>query len=107
MKLEQTLMNMKKQILLLLAVLMTSVTAIALTLLPGTTALTYYDATIVISPEGAGTVNPMSAHKLSGTAAQFTATPNAGYSFEGWYDGETLLSNANDGQYHYNGQVQG
>ena len=95
MKLEQTLMNMKKQILLLLAVLMTSVTAIALTLLPGTTALTYYDATIVISPEGAGTVNPMSAHKLSGTAAQFTATANAGYSFEGWYDGETLLSNAN------------
>ena len=79
-------MYMKKQILLFVAVLLTSMNALA---------LTYYDATIVISPEGAGTVSPTSAHKLSGTTATFTATANAGYSFEGWYDGETLLSTDN------------
>lgn len=86
---------MKKQIMILMAMLLACTTAIALVGLPGTTALTYYDATIVISPENAGTVSPMTAHKLSGTAATFTATANAGYSFEGWYDGETLLSTAN------------
>ena len=86
---------MKRQTLILMAVLLTSTAAIALTFLPGTTAFTYYDATIVISPEGAGTVSPMTAHKLSGTSAKFTATANAGYSFAGWYDGETLLSTDN------------
>lgn len=86
---------MKKQIMIMMAMLLACTTAIALIEMPGTTALTYYDATIVISPEGAGTVTPMTAHKLSGTTATFTATANAGYSFEGWYDGETLLSTAN------------
>ena len=88
-------MNMKKQFLLLMVVLLTGMVAIAWATLPGIQAFTYYDATIVISPDGAGTVNPMSAHKLSGTSATFTATANAGYSFEGWYDGETLLSTNN------------
>ena len=88
-------MNMKRQTLILMAVLLTSTAAIALTFLPGTTALTYYDATIVISPEEAGAVSPMTAHKLSSTSVTFTATPNAGYSFEGWYNGDKLLSSAN------------
>ena len=76
-----------------MAVLLVSVTAIALTTLPGLNAFTYYTATFVVSPEGAGSVNPTSAKVLAGTqTSNITATANAGYSFEGWYDGETLLS---------------
>ena len=87
---------MKKQIMTLLAVLLTFTTAIALTTLPGLNAFTYYTATFVVSPEGAGTVNPVSARVLAGTeTSNITATANAGFSFEGWYAGETLLSTEN------------
>lgn len=87
---------MKKQIVTLMAVLLVSATAIALTTLPGLNAFTYYTATFVVSPEGAGTVNPTSAKVLAGSqTSNITATANAGYSFEGWYDGETLLSTEN------------
>ena len=87
---------MKKQIMTLMAVLLVSATAIALTILPGLNAFTYYTATFVVSPEGAGTVNPASAKVLAGTqTSNITATANVGYSFEGWYDGETLLSTEN------------
>ncbi len=87
---------MKKQIVTLMAVLLVSATAIALTTLPGLNAFTYYTATFVVSPEGAGTVSPASAKVLAGSqTSNITATANAGYSFEGWYDGETLLSTEN------------
>ena len=80
----------------LLAVLLTCTAAIALTTLPGIHAFTYYTATFVVSPENAGTVNPASARVLAGTeTSNITATANAGFSFEGWYDGETLLSTEN------------
>lgn len=83
---------MKKKVILLMAVLLAGTAAVVWAAWPVVNALTYYDATIVISPDGAGTVTPMTAHKLSGTTATFTATSYAGYSFEGWYDGEKLLS---------------
>ena len=86
---------MKKQILLLIAVLMTSIAAIALTPSLKTEAFEYYTASIAISPEGAGTVNPMSKRVMSGTTATFTATANAGYTFDGWYVGEVLVSTDN------------
>ena len=86
---------MKKQITMLLALLMTSVAVVALAGFPDPTALTYYTVTVEVSPAGAGTVNPTSSRKLSGTNGTFTATANAGYSFEGWYLGDTQLSTDN------------
>ena len=84
-------MNMKKQITILLAVLLTCTATIALATLPGIQAFVYYTATISISPEGAGTVSPMSKKVMSGTTATFTATSNPGYSFDGWYvEGQCL-----------------
>ncbi|MBQ2210290.1 MAG: hypothetical protein II404_10045 [Prevotella sp.] len=85
---------MKKQIMTLMVVLLTCSTAIALATLPGIHALVYYKATIVIAPEGAGTVNPMEYAKvLSGQTRSFTATANAGYSLEGWYiDGQLVAT---------------
>lgn len=90
----------------LLAVLLTCTAAIALTTLPGIHAFTYYTATFVVSPENAGTVNPTSAKVLAGTeTSSITATANAGFSFEGWYDGETLLSTENPHKFTLNGNI--
>lgn len=87
---------MKKQVLLLLVLVLTCSTAIALATLPGMHAFTYYTATFVVAPEGAGTVTPASAKVLSGTeTSNITATANAGYSFEGWYLDGTLVSTEN------------
>ena len=86
---------MQKKILTLMAVLLTCTAAIALKALPDTQALTYYTVTTTVSPENAGTVTPTSAKKLSATTATFTATANAGYSFEGWYMDDVLLSTNN------------
>lgn len=87
---------MKKQILLLLVLVLTCSTAIALATLPGMHAFTYYTATFVVAPEGAGTVTPASAKVLAGTeTSNITATANAGYSFEGWYIDGTLVSTEN------------
>lgn len=80
----------------LMAVLLTSVTAIALTTLPGMNAFTYVTATFVVAPEGAGSVNPATAKVLQGTATgNITATANAGYSFQGWYLNGELVSTEN------------
>lgn len=99
-------MDMKKQLMILLAVLLTCTTAIALTTLPGVQAFTYYTATFVVSPENAGTVNPTSAKVLAGTeTSNITATANAGFSFEGWYDGETLLSTENPHKFTLNSDI--
>ena len=87
---------MRKQIMTLMAVLLTSVTAIALTTLPGMNAFTYVTATFVVAPEGAGSVNPATAKVLQSTATgNITATANAGYSFQGWYLNGELVSTEN------------
>ena len=87
---------MKKQIMMLMAVLLVSATAISVTSLPGLTAFTYYTATFIVAPEGAGTVTPASAKVLAGTeTGAITATANAGYSFQGWYINNELVSTEN------------
>lgn len=85
-------MNMKKTIAILLTLVLTCTASIALATLPGIHAFTYYTASISISPEGAGTVSPMSKKVMSGTTATFTATSNPGYSFDGWYVAGQRLS---------------
>lgn len=89
---------MKKQILLLLAVLLTGVSAIALASLNGLNAV--ITVTFQVDPEGAGDVL-LSGQKKTSTMAfsnhemTISATSNPGYSFEGWYiDGEKKGSNA-------------
>ena len=87
---------MKKQIMMLMAVLLVSATAIAVISQPGLTAFTYYTATFIVAPEGAGSVKPTSAKVLSGTqTGAITATANAGYSFQGWYINNELVSTEN------------
>jgi uncharacterized repeat protein (TIGR02543 family) len=89
---------MKKQILLLLAVLLTSTAAIALTLLPETQSNTVH-LSVTITPNGAGSVDRPERDIVKGGKATFTAVANAGYSFDGWYVNETLVSNANPYQF--------
>ena len=86
---------MKKQILLLLAVLLTSTAAIALTALHGINAITQYTVTATASPVEAGSVSPESKTRNTGSSWTFTATANAGYSFEGWYIDGQLVSTDN------------
>ncbi len=97
---------MKRQFTILMAVLLACTTAIALTTWPGLQAFTYVTATFVVAPDGAGTVSPISARVLKGTqTSNISATANAGYSFEGWYDGETLLSTENPHKFTLNNDV--
>ena len=87
---------MKRQLTLLLAVLLTCTTAIALATLPGIQAFVQYQATFVVAPEGAGSVTPTSAKALAGTeTSAITAKSNAGYTFEGWYINGELVSTEN------------
>ena len=89
-----------------MAVLLACTTAIALTTWPGLQAFTYVTVTFVVAPDGAGTVSPTSARVLKGTqTSNISATANAGYSFEGWYDGETLLSTENPHKFTLNDDV--
>lgn len=89
-----------------MAVLLACTTAIALTTWPGLQAFTYVTATFVVAPDGAGTVSQTSARVLKGTqTSNISATANAGYSFEGWYDGETLLSTENPHKFTLNDDV--
>lgn len=53
--------------------------------------LEIYDLTITVEPEGYGTVIGEGQYSV-GTNANITATANTGYKFEGWYEGETLIS---------------
>lgn len=97
---------MKRQFTILMAVLLACTTAIALTTWPGLQAFTYVTATFVVAPDGAGTVSQTSARVLKGTqTSNISATANAGYSFEGWYDGETLLSTENPHKFTLNNDV--
>lgn len=55
--------------------------------------------TVVVDPEGAGTVanNPRSI--FAGGKASFTITMNSGYEFVGWYIGDSLVSTATTCQF--------
>lgn len=87
---------MKRQLTLLLAVLLTCTTAIALATLPGIQAFVQYQATFVVAPEGAGSVTPTSEKALAGVeTSAITAKSNAGYTFEGWYINGELVSTEN------------
>ena len=89
-----------------MAVLFSCTAAIALTTWPGLQAFTYVTATFVVAPQGAGKVNPTTAKVLKGSqTSNITATANAGYSFEGWYDGETLLSTENPHKFTLNNNI--
>ena len=97
---------MKKQICTLMAFLLACVAVLAWTTLPGIQAFTYYTATFVVAPEGAGTVNPTSAKVLAGTqTGNITATASAGYSFEGWYINGELVSAENPHKFTLNADV--
>ncbi|MCH5307475.1 MAG: InlB B-repeat-containing protein [Prevotella sp.] len=79
---------MKKQLLILLAVLLTSVTAIALTAMPALTGV--ITVTFTVDPEGAGDVllsgkKTTSTMAFSGANMTISATANPGYEFAGWY----------------------
>ena len=97
---------MKKQILALLTFLLACGAVFAWTTLPGIQAFTYYTATFVVAPEGAGSVSPSSSKVLAGTkTGNITATAHAGYSFEGWYIDGTLVSTENPSQFTLNSDV--
>ena len=94
---------MKKQVLLLMAVLLTSSVALPLNVLAQ---FTQYTATFVVSPEGAGTVDPATAKAMAGTETKdITAKANAGFSFEGWYLDENLISTENPRKFTLTGNV--
>ena len=50
---------------------------------------------VKVSAEAGGTANASQSSVTSGTSVKFTAAANSGYSFAGWYDGSTLVSNSN------------
>lgn len=89
---------MKKQITMLMAVLLVSVTAIAVTSLPGLHSNTFH-LSVTIDPANAGSVDRPERDIVAGGKATFTATANPGFGFNGWYvDGE-LVSTANPYQF--------
>ena len=89
---------MKKQVLLLLAVLLTSTTAIALAMVAGLQANTVH-LSVTVVPEGAGSVERPERDIVIGGKATFTATSNPGYGFDGWYVNDALVSTANPYQF--------
>lgn len=85
---------MKKQIMTLMAVLLTSVTVLALTKWPDVLAGNTVHVSVTVDPVGAGTVERPERDIVVGGNATFTATANAGYGFNGWYvDGQLVSSN--------------
>lgn len=55
---------------------------------------TYYTLTTGVNNEKAGTITKFSSMKITvGKSVTIIATTNAGYTFDGWYDGETKLTN--------------
>ncbi len=90
---------MKKQILLLLALLLTCTTAIALTSLSALLAGNTVHLSVTIDPEGAGSVERPERDIVVGGNATFTAVANAGFGFDGWYVNGELVSAANPYQF--------
>lgn len=84
--------------MMLMAVLLVSVTAIAVTSLPGLHSNTFH-LSVTIDPANAGSVDRPERDIVAGGKATFTATANPGFGFNGWYvDGE-LVSTANPYQF--------
>ncbi|MEG1981581.1 MAG: InlB B-repeat-containing protein, partial [Clostridia bacterium] len=52
------------------------------------------DVTITATAEANGTVAPATQTVAGGTSVTLTATPNEGYTFEGWYKGGTKIAGA-------------
>ena len=53
-----------------------------------------YSLTVVANVEERGSVEGSREDVALGEHVTVTATPNYGYTFDGWYDGERLLSNS-------------
>ena len=92
-------MDMKKQLMILLTVLLTSVTVFALNVWPGLLAGNTVHLSVTIDPVGAGSVERPERDIVIGGNATFTATANAGYGFNGWYVNGELVSTANPYQF--------
>ena len=90
---------MKKQILLLLALMLMCTTAIALTSLSALLAGNTVHLSVTIDPVGAGSVDRPERDIVIGGNATFTAVANAGYGFDGWYVNGELVSTANPYQF--------
>lgn len=52
---------------------------------------TYYNLTLNVSPSGAGTTSGAGSYK-AGTEVKISASPNSGYAFDRWSDGDTNMS---------------
>lgn len=52
---------------------------------------TYYNLTLNVSPSGAGTTSGAGSYK-AGTEVKISASPNSGYAFDKWSDGDTNTS---------------
>ena len=89
---------MKKQIMMLMAALLVSATAIAVTSLPGVNSNTFH-LSVSIDPENAGSVDRPERDIVAGGKATFTATANPGFGFNGWYVNGELVSTANPYQF--------
>ena len=89
---------MKKQIMMLMAVLLVSATAIAVTSLPGLNSNTFH-LSVTIDPANAGSVDRPERDIVAGGKATFTATANPGFGFNGWYVNGELVSTANPYQF--------
>ena len=92
-------MDMKKQLMILLAVLLTCTMALALTTHPGLIAGNTVHLSVTVDPVGAGSVERPERDIVIGGNATFTATANAGYGFNGWYVNGELVSTANPYQF--------
>ena len=90
---------MKKQFTILMVVLLVSVTVAALNTWPGLLAGNTFHLSVTVDPVGAGSVDRPERDIVSGGKATFTATANAGYSFNGWYVNDELVSTDNPYQF--------
>ena len=90
---------MKKQLMILLAVLLTCTMALALTTHPGLMAGNTVHLSVTVDPVGAGSVERPERDIVIGGNATFTAAANAGYGFNGWYVNGELVSTANPYQF--------
>lgn len=90
---------MKKQLMILVTMLLTSVTIVALTKWPDVLAGNTVHLSVTIDPVGAGSVERPERDIVIGGNATFTATANAGYGFNGWYVNGELVSTANPYQF--------
>lgn len=89
----------KKQILIMTAVLLACITAGAMAAYPELQASNTVHISISVDPEGAGSVERSERDVFINGTTTLTAKANAGYGFEGWYVEGELLSHDNPYQY--------